>query len=45
MIAESYYPAHASRPVRVHGAEDLPRRVHEAPPRLSFTFTMPKDKP
>lgn len=32
-MSESYYPAHASRPVRVHGAEDLPRRVHEAPPK------------
>ncbi len=37
MTADSYYPAHASRPVRVHGASDLPRRVHEAEPNEDVT--------
>lgn len=29
---DSYYPAHASYPVRIHGFSDTPRRVHEAEP-------------
>lgn len=37
MTSDSYYPAHASHPVRVHGASDLPRRVHEAEPDEDIT--------
>ena len=36
-LTDSYYPAHASRPVRIHGASDQPRRVHELPPDEEIT--------
>ncbi len=29
---DSYYPAHASYPMRIHGAADHPQRVHQATP-------------
>lgn len=29
---DSYYPAHASYPMRIHGENDLPTRVHQGHP-------------
>ena len=34
---DGYYPAHASRPVRIRGVTDTPRRVHEAQPDEDIT--------
>jgi hypothetical protein len=34
---ESYYPAHASYPMRIHGAADFPQRVHQATPDEGIT--------